>query len=135
MLRTVLVILLVTGCATRARRPDGPYRAAEEFTDALSDEVVGCTRDHAPAGPGLIAVAAEFTAPGTAPKVHDLGSTPGSEAVLACVRERATVKLRSPASTPAPFVRIRVPLPLDTKHVGYAFLPTLEQPTAATAAP
>jgi hypothetical protein len=129
------VVLASTTCTMRARRPDGPYRAAEELTDALSDEAVACTRAHAPSGSGLIAIAAEFTPEGTAPKLHDAGSTPGTEAVIACVRERASAKLRSPATTPAPFVRIRVPLPLVTKNVTYAFVQSLQSPQDRPAGP
>jgi hypothetical protein len=109
----------------RSRRPDGPYQQAEEFADALSDEAVGCMREHAPVGKGSVVVAAEFTGEGRAPVIHDVGSMPGSEAVLACVRERATEKLRSPKTSPAPFVRVEVPVPLVTSEVTYAFMKEL----------
>jgi hypothetical protein len=120
-----LVVGLCFGCA-RARRPDGPYRAAEELTDALSDEAVACTREHGAKGTGEILVAAEFTAEGQPPTIHDAGSSPGNEAVIACVRERATAKLRSPASRPAPYARVKVPLPLVTANVKYAFVQQLQ---------
>ena len=113
------------GCTVRSRRPDGPYRQAEEFADALSDEAVACTREHPPDGKGSVVVAAEFTAEGQAPVIHDAGSMPGSEAVIACVRERAPEKLRSPKNRPAPFVRIKVPVPLVTSEVSYAFMQEL----------
>lgn len=134
MLRRLSIVLLLalfaTSCA-RARRPDGPYRAAEEVTDALSDEVVACTREHGAQGTGLVSVAAEFTAEGQPPKVIDAGSSPGNDPVIACVRERAAAKLKSPAARPAPYVRVRVPLPLDTKNVKYVFMEQLEtQPSA-----
>jgi hypothetical protein len=115
----------MAGCTVRNRRPDGPYQLAEEFTDALSDEAVDCTREHSPSGAGDIVVAAELTPPDQAPVIHDLGSMPGSEAVLACIRERAAQKLRCPPTAPAPFVRVRVPVPLVTAKVTYAFLPEL----------
>jgi hypothetical protein len=127
MHRIVAVAVVVTlgatalGCVTRARRPDGPYRAAEEFTDALSDEAVACTREHPPSGTGNISVAAEFTGAGNVPVVSDAGSMPGSEAVITCIRARATEKLRCPESAPARFVRVRVPVPLVTANVTYAF--------------
>jgi hypothetical protein len=63
----------------------------------------------------LVVVEAELTAADQAPIIHDAGSSPGSDAVMACVRQRAAEKLRSPATTPAPFVR--VPLPLVTSEV------------------
>jgi hypothetical protein len=119
----VALVTAVLGCeATRARRPDGPYREAEEFADSLSDEAVACTREHAPAGKGDVVVAAEFTGAGNVPTVHDAGSLPGSDAVIACVRANVTQKLRSPKTAPAQFVRIRVPVPLDTSGVTYAFM-------------
>lgn len=136
-LRLSMVLLFVIcsfGC-TRARRPDGPYRAAEEMTDALSDEAVDCTRDHGAHGAGLVAIAAEFTEEGQPPKIIDAGSSPGNEAVIACVRERASAKLKSPGARPAPYVRIRVPLPLDTKNVKYVFMQQLDAPQAEPAAP
>jgi hypothetical protein len=120
-----LLLESLVGCTVRSRRPDGPYRLAEEFADALSDEAVDCTREHAPKGAGEIVVAAELTPPESAPLIHDLGSMPGSDAVLACVRERAAAKLRCPPTAPAPFVRIRVPVPLVTSKVTYAFMQEL----------
>jgi len=126
--RLAILVLFAVGmfnCA-RARRPDGPYRAAEEMTDALSDEAVDCTREHAPQGAGLVSLAAEFTEEGQPPKIVDAGSSPGNEAVVACVREHATAKLKSPGARPAPFVRVRVPLPLDTKNVKYVFMQQLD---------
>jgi hypothetical protein len=113
------------GCTVRERRPDGPYREAQEFADALSDEAVDCTREHAPAGTGQVVIAAELTRAGEAPIIHDVGSSPGSDAVIACTKQRATEKLRSPRTSPAPFVRIRVPLPLVTSEVKYAFVQEL----------
>lgn len=113
------------GCMVRDRRPDGPYREAEEFADALSDEAVDCTRDHAPAGTGQVVITAELTRPGDAPIIHDVGSSPGSDAVIACTKQQVAEKLRSPHGAPAPFVRIRVPLPLVTSEVKYAFVKEL----------
>jgi hypothetical protein len=117
--------LSALGCTVRARRPDGPYREAQEFADALSDEAVACTREHAPAGKGHVVIAAEVTRAGEAPIIHDLGSSPGSDAVIACTQERATEKLRTPRTSPAAFVRIRVPLPLVTSEVTYVFVQEL----------
>lgn len=114
-------VALALACTTRARRPDGPFRAAEEFADALSDEAVACTREHAPQGSGRITVAAEFTGAGNVPVVSDGGSMPGSEPVISCVRSRVTEKLRCPERAPARFVRVRVPVPLVTANVTYAF--------------
>jgi hypothetical protein len=136
----VLVTLSVTllGCATRARRPDGPFRVAQELADALSDDAVACTREHAPSGTGNIVVAAELTGAGKVPLVTDAGSMPGSEAVIACVRARAIDKLRCPERAPARFVVIRVPVPLVTKNVTYAFsevvpqLPLSSDPAASS---
>jgi hypothetical protein len=96
------------------------------MTDALSDEAVSCTREHGAKGAGLISLAAEFTAEGQPPKILDAGSTAGNELVITCVRERATAKLESPAARPAPYVRIRVPLPIDEKNVKYVFMEQLE---------
>jgi hypothetical protein len=107
------------GCTLRERRPDGPYREAEEFADALSDEAVACAREHAPAGTGGVAIAAELT--GAVPVIRDAASMPGSEPLITCVRTRATAKLRSPAKAPARFVRIRFPIPLVTSKVTYDF--------------
>jgi hypothetical protein len=115
----------VLGCTMRERRPDGPYREAEEFADALSDAVVECTGEHSPQGRGSVAIAAEFTAEGQAPVIHDAGSMPGSEPLLACVKQRASHKLRSPKAAPAPFVRIKAPVPLVTSEVKYAFIQEL----------
>lgn len=129
MVRKISVLLLVATCfvgCARARRPDGPYRAAEEMTDALSDEAVDCAQRVGAKGSGLVSVAAEFTAEGQPPKVVDAGSSPGNEAVIACVSERAAAKLKSPAARPAPYVRVRVPLPVDTKNVKYVFMQQLE---------
>jgi hypothetical protein len=117
----VTLVAAAFGCATRARRPDGPFRAAQEFADALSDETVACTRKHAPKGTGQIAVAAEFTGAGAVPVVNEAESMPGSDVVIACVRARATEKLRCPEHAPARFVVIRVPVPLVTANVTYAF--------------
>ena len=128
ILRTiVLAVLFVLGCTVRERRPDGPYRQAEEFVDALSDEAVACTREHEPKVTGAIVVAAEFTGEGKAPVIHDAGSSPGTDAVVACVRQRATEKLRCPANTPAPFARVRLPLPLVTSEIKYAFVQGIVQ--------
>lgn len=125
--------LIVAGCmfacTVRERRPDGPYRLAEEFVDALSDEAVACVEQYPPEGTGTIVVAAELTPPGQAPVIHDLGSMPGSDAVLECVRERAAEKLRCPPTAPAPFARVSVPVPLVTSKVTYLFL--RELPSAA----
>jgi len=136
-MRTIAAVVLgvtvscsLIACTVRSRRPDGPYRLAEEFADALSDETVDCTREHAPAGAGEIIVAAELTPPDQPPAIHDLGSMPGSEAVLACVRERAAEKLRCPPTAPAPFVKVRVPVPLVTAKVNYAFLRELPSANA-----
>lgn len=126
MILVVSSSIVVLGCAVRERRPDGPYRQAQEFADAFSDEVVACARDHAPSGSGEVAVAAEFTGADKAPRVHDAGSMPGSEPLLACVERAAAEKLRCPASAPARFIRIRLPIPLVTSEVKYAF--TDEQP-------
>jgi hypothetical protein len=117
---------LAPGCAVRERRPDGPHRQAEEFADAFSDEVVACARDHTPPGSGEVAVAAEFAGAEQVPTVHDAGSMPGSEPLIACVRKAVTEKLRCPPTAPARFVRIQAPIPLVTSEVKYAF--TDEQP-------
>jgi hypothetical protein len=95
------------------------------MTDALSDEAVDCTQEHGAQGTGLVSIAAEFTAEGQPPNILDAGSSAGNEAVVACIRERATAKLKSPAARPAPYVRIRVPLPVDTKNVKYVFMQQL----------
>ena len=124
---TLVAVTLALGCTVRARRPDGPYRQAEEFVDALSDEAVACTREHAPKGPGQVVVAAEFTGADKPPIIHDIGSSPGSDPIIACIRTRAAEKLRCPASSPAPFARVRVPLPLVTSEVTYAFVQELPQ--------
>ncbi len=129
----IIVLWAAQGCMTRARRPDGPYRAAEEFTDALSDKAVECTREHTPPGTGRVVVIAEFTATGQVPVVHDASRIPGSKAVIECVRRRVAEELRSPAAVPAPFVRIRVPLPLVTSEVTYAFLRELPNESAKPA--
>mgnify|MGYP001604367178 CR=1 FL=1 len=116
ILAVVVAALCVStlGCTVRGRRPDGPYREAQEFADALSDEAVDCAREHAPAGKGEVVIAAELTHPGEAPIILDVGSSPGSDAVIACTKQRATEKLRVPRTAPAPFVRVRLPLPLVT---------------------
>jgi hypothetical protein len=44
-------------------------------------------------------LAAEFMAEGPTPNVLDAGSTPGNEAVIACVRDRANTKLKSLAAS------------------------------------
>ena len=49
-----VVSVSALACTIRERRPDGPYRQAEEFADALSDEAVDCTREHGPEGSGQI---------------------------------------------------------------------------------
>jgi hypothetical protein len=113
------------GCTMRSRRPDGPDREAQELADALSDEAVDCTREHAPDGKGQVVIAADISHAGAAPDVQDAGSSGGTEAVIACIKQRATEKLRSPRSTPAPFVRIRLPLPLVTAEIKYAFMKEL----------
>jgi hypothetical protein len=129
-LAVALVLACALGCTTRARRPDGPYRDAEEFADHFSDEAVACTREHDPQGEGRIVVEAEFTGAGNAPVVNDAGSLAGSERVIACIRQNAQQKLRSPAKAPARFVRITVPVPLVTSNVTYSFS---HQPGAASA--
>lgn len=121
----ILAVSFVTsalGCTVRSRRPDGPYREAQEFVDAFSDEAVDCTRDHAPSGDGRVVVAADIAQPGAVPTIHDAGSSAGTEAVIACVQERVNAKLRSPKSAPAPFAEVRVPLPLDTSKVTFKFM-------------
>jgi hypothetical protein len=130
-LATVLLAawwVLVLGCAVRERRPDGPNREAEEFADAFSDEVVACARDHAPSGSGEVLVAAEFTGAGQVPRVHDAGSMPGSEPLIACARKAATEKLRCPKAAPARYVRIRAPIPLVTSEVKYSFTDEQHRP-------
>ena len=121
---TVLAVgvVMASGCTVRSRRPDGPYREAQEFVDALSDVTVDCTREHAPSGEGRVVVAADMTHAGEAPAIHDAGSSSGTEAVLECVRKGAAEKLRSPKSAPAPYAEVRVPLPLVTSKVTYAFV-------------
>lgn len=133
-LRTPLVaslavsLVIASGCTVRSRRPDGPYREAQEFVDALSDVAVDCTREHAPSGKGRVAVAADMTHAGEVPDIHDAGSSPGTDAVLECVRRGAAEKLRSPKSAPAPYAEVRVPLPLVTSKVTYAFVRELPAP-------
>ena len=128
VIATLTLFTAASGCMVRERRPDGPYRAAEEFADALSDEAVDCAKEHTPAGNGDVVVAAEFTGEGQAPIVHDAGSMQGGDAFLLCVRQRASEKLKSPAKTPAKFVRVKVPVPVDTKGVTYAFMAELKPP-------
>lgn len=114
------------GCAVRARRPDGPHREALEFVDAFSDIVVDCAGEHAPSGSsGAVVVAAEMSPIGEPPVIHDLGSSAGSEAVLACVREQSVAKLRNPSDAPAPYAQVRAPLPLVTSQVSFVFLTEL----------
>lgn len=132
MLRYSLIAVLAVvwsasllGCTVRSRRPDGPYREAEEFVDALSDIAVDCTREHAPSGKGKVVVAADMSHAGEAPEIHDAGSTADTGAVIACVRERAAEKLKSPKTAPAPYAEVRVPLPLVTSKVKYAFVQEL----------
>jgi hypothetical protein len=122
---STVVSLATLACTQRARRPDGPYREAQELTDALSDELVTCVRKHTPPGTGEVVIAAELTPVDQAPIVHDLGSAPGSDAVVACLQASARAKLHNPHATPAPYVRIRVPLPLVTAELTYTFLSEL----------
>lgn len=116
-----LAIAATSGCTVRDRRPDGPYREAEEFVDALSDIAVDCTREHAPEGDGRVVVAVDITHPEDRPIVQDAGSSEGTEKVLECVRGRASDKLRNPKTAPGPYAQVRVPLPLVTSKVSYAF--------------
>jgi hypothetical protein len=120
-----VVSVSALGCTVRERRPDGPYREAQELTDALSDATVACVRKHAPPGTGALIIAADLARAGEAPIIHDIGSSAGCAAVIACVTQRSNEKLHNPNSTPAPFVRIRVPLPLVTSEVTYAFMTEL----------
>ncbi len=118
--------LAAFGCTVRSRRPDGPFREAQELADALSDEAVDCTREHAPEGQGQVVFSSDISHPGAAPEVRDAGSSAGSEAILSCIQARAREKLRNPRTAPAPFVRIKLPLPLVTSEITYAFVK--EQP-------
>jgi hypothetical protein len=128
---TIATMALALGCTVRERRPDGPYRLAEEFVDALSDEAVACTRELAPKITGEIVVVAELTPADKPPVIHDGGSAPGTDAVIACVRQRAADKLRTPPSAPAPFAKVRLPLPLVTSEIKYAFVQELPGSHAA----
>jgi hypothetical protein len=121
----VFVVLALCSCTMRARRPDGPYREAEEFVDALSDEAVDCTKEHAPSGEGKIIVVADISRPGEVPAVQDAGSSEGVAAVIDCVRERVAQKLKSPRKAPAPYAQVKLPLPLVTSKVTYAFVKEL----------
>ncbi len=141
-MRTTTAVLItatlcssVSGCTVRARRPAGPYQLAEEFADAFSDQVVACTRKHPPEGSGYVTVAAECATAENAPTIHDMGSLATSDAAVACIRERATEKLRCPPKAPAPFVRIRAPVPLDTSKVTYAFMHELPSATPEPTSP
>lgn len=117
--------LLAASCAWRERRPEGPYREAQEFVDALSDLAVQCAQEHAPQGTGAVVVAAEFTGAGKLPVILDGGSMPGSEALIACVAKRASESLRCPRTAPARFATVRLPVPLVTSQVTYAFADAL----------
>lgn len=127
----IAVCASMCGCAVRSRRPDGPYREAEELADALSDAAVACTRALSLEGSGELVIAAELTGVGKPPLIHDLGSLPGTQPVLECVRKHAADKLRCPAAAPAPFIRVRVPVPLVTSQVSYAFMQALPPLEAA----
>jgi hypothetical protein len=126
-MRRVAVLFAVSwcvstfACTVRERRPDGPYRQAEEFVDALSDIAVECAGEHAPDGTGAVVVFAELTGKDEAPVLHDRGSMPGSEPLIACVRKRAGETLRCPPTAPGRFARVRLPIPLVTSQVTYAF--------------
>jgi len=113
------------GCTVRSRRPDGPQREAQELADALSDEAVDCTREHTPEGKGQVIIAADISRAGERTEVRDAGSSAGCDAVIECIRGRASEKLRNPRTTPAPFVRIKLPLPLVTSEITYAFVQEL----------
>lgn len=137
MQRTSAIVIMVVvgasalGCAGRERRPDGPYREAQELADALSDELVACVREHKLPATGQVVIAAALTPAGAPPSIHDAGSSSGSDAVVACVQQRSTQKLHNPSASPGPFVRIRAPLPLVTSEVSYGFvneLPGQESP-------
>jgi hypothetical protein len=130
-LRGMLAVLAVASsvttlaCTMRSRRPDGPYREAEELADALSDEAVDCVREHPPEGKGQVILAADISHAGAPLEVQDAGSSAGSEAAIACVRQRASEKLHGPRTAPAPFVRIRLPVPLVTSEITYGFVKEL----------
>jgi hypothetical protein len=123
---TALIITLslatLSACTMRARRPEGPYREAQELVDALSDLAVACTRETARPDSGQVVVTAMLTPAREAPQIDGEGSSPGTEAILACVRKRAEKSLKNPATSPAPRARVRVPLPLVTVGVSYAFV-------------
>jgi len=126
-LRTLVVIsmassITVLGCTLRSRRPDGPYREAQELVDAVSDLAVACTRENARPDSGQVVVTLALTPANEAPGIQGEGSSPGTDAIIACVRKRAQQKLRNPASVPAPMARVRVPLPLNTAGVTYGFV-------------
>lgn len=129
MRRTIAILAFTAwvACTVREHRPDSPYRSAEEFVDAFSDETVACTREHAPEGSGQVLIAAELRGEGKAPVIHDLGSSPGTDAILECVRQRAAEKLRCPAKAPAEYARLKVPLPLVTSEIKYAFVHDVQQ--------
>jgi hypothetical protein len=122
----VVMITLSTssslGCTLRARRPEGPYREAQELVDAVSDLAVECTRQNARPDSGQVIVTATLAPPHEAPAIQGEGSSPGTEAIIACVRKRAQEKLHNPTSVPAPMARVRVPLPLNTAGVTYGFV-------------
>lgn len=112
-------------CTIRSRRPDGPYREAQELADALSDQAVDCMREHSSEGTGEVIIAADVSHAGAPLDVQDAGSSAGTDAVIACIRQHATEKLRSPRTAPAAFLRIRLPLPLVTSEIKYAFVKEL----------
>lgn len=118
----VMTALSLSSCTVRARRPDGPYREAQELVDALSDLAVACTRENARPDSGQVIVTATLTPAQKAPAIDSEGSSAGSDAVIACVRKRAQEKLRNPEAVPAPRARVRVPLPLITTGVSYTFV-------------
>lgn len=118
---TAMWCVVALSCAVRERRPDGPYRQAQEFVDALSDLAVQCAGEHAPHGSGAAVVAAEFTGANQPPIILDGGGLPGSEPLIACVRKHARETLRCPARVPARFARVRLPVPLVIAQVTYSF--------------
>ncbi|HKU38933.1 MAG TPA: hypothetical protein VJR89_12320 [Polyangiales bacterium] len=121
-----LFALTSTACTVREHRPEGPYRQAEEFVDALSDQLVACLRERAPQLRGEVVIAAELRGADKAPVIHDAGSTPGTESVLECVREHAA-ELSCPAIAPAQYARVSAPVPLNTSGVKYVFVHDLSQ--------
>ena len=122
VLISMLSLPMLSSCTMRARRPEGPYREAQELVDALSDLAVACTRETARPDSGQVVVTATLTPPRAAPQIDGEGSSAGTEAIVACVQKRAEKSLRNPASSPAPRARVRVPLPLVTVGVSYAFV-------------